>query len=145
VKEPTVRIRCEADEEAAARQALARSGFAPERSLGWLVVRDADPDEVNEALAAGGARSRVVVREGIGKIVGFVLDRGGQLDGRGPSLAAQVRRVLDEGGLAARYAPRPEPELLDAARRLHEHLMATGAGFVSWETFVGLFCAARAG
>jgi hypothetical protein len=124
---------------------LVRSGFAPERSLGWLVVRDADPDEVNEALAAGGARTRVVVRERIGKLIGFILDRAGQLDGRGASLAAQVRRVLAEGGLAARYAPRPEPELLEAGRRLHEHLMATGAGFVSWKTFVGLFCAARGG
>jgi hypothetical protein len=145
VKEPTVRIRCGADDEAQARQALARAGFSPERSLTWIVVRDADPDAVNEALAAGGARPRVVVRERIGKIIGFVLDRGGNLDGRGPNLAAQVRRVLDEGGLEARYAPRTEPALVEGGRRLHEHLMATGAGFVPWETFVALFCVARGG
>ena len=141
--EPTVRIRCGPEDEASARAALARAGFAPERSLTWLVVRDADPDAVNEALAAGGAASRVAVRQRIGQLVGYVLDHRGRLEGRGRNLSALVSRVLEEGGLAARYAPRPEPGLLEAGGALVDHLMATGAGFLPWERFVALFCDRR--
>jgi len=141
--EPVVRIRCAPGEEAQARAALARAGFTPERSLTWLVVRDADPDAVNEALAAGGAAPRTAVRDRIGKLVGWLLDKEGRVEGRGPNLAALVSRVLEDGGLGARYAPRPEPALLDAARVVHEHLMTTGAGMVTWGRFVELFCVER--
>lgn len=117
-----------------------RAGFAPERSLTWLVVREASPDAVNDALAAGGAEPRVAVRARIGQLLGWLLDRQGAIQGRGANLTALVSRVLDEGGLAARYRPRPEAALLSAAAATYEHLMATGAAFVSWDRFVEAFC-----
>ncbi|BDG02524.1 hypothetical protein [Anaeromyxobacter oryzae] len=141
--EPAVRIRCTPEAEPRARAALARGGFEAERVLTWLVVRDASPDAVNEALAAGGATVRTVVRERIGQLVGWLLDREGRLEGRGVNVQTLVRRVLDEGGHAARYAPRPVPELLAAAARLHEELMASGAAMVTWPRFVELFCERR--
>ncbi len=138
--EPVVRIRCPPEREARCVAALARAGFTPERSLTWLVVRDASPDAVNDALAAGGAVPRTAVRVRIGQLVGWLLDRRGALEGRGANLTALVSRVVEEGGLASRYRPRPEPALLAAAGELYEHLLATGAGFVSWDRFVELFC-----
>ncbi len=141
--EPVVRIRCSPEEEPRCVAALGRAGFVAERSLTWLVVRDAPPDAVNEALAAGGADPRAVVRVRIGQLVGWLLDREGKLDGRGVNLTALVSRVLEEGGLAARYRPRPEAALLAGAAEIHEHLMATGAAQVSWDRFVELFCEDR--
>ena len=140
LREPVVRIRCSPDEEARVRAALARAGLEAERSLTWLLVRDADPDAVNEALAAGGADPRVAVRVRIGQLVGWVIDREGKLDGRAANVQALVSRVLEEGGLAHRHRPKDAASLLAGAAELHEHLMATGAGFVSWERFVALFC-----
>jgi hypothetical protein len=87
----------------------------------------------------------VVIRERIGQLVGWLLDHGGWLEGRGANVQGLVRRVLEDGGLAARYAPRPVPELLAAAGELHEHLMATGAGMLGWERFLELFCQPAAG
>jgi hypothetical protein len=139
-KEPAVRIRCEPEDEPRCRAALARGGFEPERSLSWLVVRDASPDAVNDALVAGGALPRVAVRARIGQLIGWLLDKEGKLEGRGVNVTALVSRVLEGGGLAARYRPRPEQELLRSAAALHEHLMSTGAGFVSWDRFVDDFC-----
>lgn len=141
--EPAVRIRCPPEDEARCRAALERAGFAAERSLTWLVVREADPDRVNEALVAGGAPRRVAVREGIGKLVGWLLDKEGRVEGRAVNVEALVSRTLEEGGLAARYAPRPAAELVAAARAEHERLMATGAAMLSWDAFVTAFCRAR--
>jgi len=139
--EPVVRVRCPTPEdEAHCRDILARGGLELERQLTALVVRDADPDRVNEALVEGGALGRTVVREQIGKLVGFVLDRGGELAGREASLSATVARVLATSGLERRWTPRPERELAAAAGELHEYLMATTGGFVSWERFLSLFC-----
>lgn len=143
--EPVVRIRCPPEAEPRCLAALARAGFAAERSLTWLVVRDASPDAVNDALAAGGARPRVASRVRIGQLVGWLLDRQGAIEGRGVNLVALVSRVLDEGGVAARYRPRPEAALLASAAELYEHLVATGAGFVSWDRFVEAFCEERPG
>ncbi len=140
--EPVVRIRCPPESEARCVAVLTRAGFAPERSLTWLLVRDASPDAVNDALAAGGAEPRTAVRARIGQLVGWLLDRQGALERRGANVTALVSRVLEEGGLSARYRPRPEPALLAAAAEVYEHLMATGAGFVSWDRFVELFCEA---
>jgi hypothetical protein len=139
-----VRFRCEPEDEARCRAALSRAGFEAERSLSWLVVRDASPDAVNEALVAGGAVARAAVRVRIGQLVGWLLDKEGKLAHRGVNVTALVSRVLEEGGLAARYRPRAEPELLAAAAALHEHLLATGAGFFSWDRFVEAFCEERA-
>jgi hypothetical protein len=142
--EPVVRIRCPSPEDAArCRRALSQAGLAAEESLQWLVVRGADPDAVNEALVAGGALGRTVAREHVGKLVGYLIDRQGDLSGRGANLIQLVRRALAETGLADRYAPRDEPALLAAAAALHEHLMATAGGFVSWERFVGDLCVPR--
>ncbi len=141
--EAVVRIRCPPEAEARCTAALARAGFAPERSLTWLVVRDASPDAVNDALAAGGAEPRTAVRVRIGQLLGWLLDRRGALQGRGANLTALVSRVLEEGGLAARYRPRPEAALLASAADVYEHLLATGAGFVSWDRFVEAFCEER--
>jgi hypothetical protein len=138
--EPVVRIRCPPEQEAHCATVLTRAGFAPERSLTWLVVRDASPDAVNAALAEGGAEPRAAVRVRIGQLVGWLLDRQGALQGRGANVKALVSRVLEEGGLAGRYRPRAEPALLAAAADAYEHLMATGAGFVSWDRFVEAFC-----
>ncbi len=143
--EPVVRIRCAPEDEARCRAALERAGFAAERSLQWLVVRDASQDLVNEALVAGGARPRAAVRVRIGQLLGWLLDKQGKLEGRGANVAALVSRVIEEGGLAARYRPRPEADLLAAAAALHEHLLASGEGFVAWERFVADFCEERSG
>ncbi len=143
-KEPFVRIRCDASDEARCRVALARAGFEADRSLTWLVVRDADPDAVNDALAAGGAAPRVAVRFRIGQLVGWLIDREGRIEGKGANLTALVSRTLDEGGLAARYRPRAEAALLASAAEIYEHLMATGAGRVTWDRFVEAFCDEKA-
>lgn len=139
-KEPVVRIRCEPAEEARCRAALAKAGFEAERSLTWLVVRDASPDAVNEALASGGAVARAAVRVRIGQLLGWLIDKEGKVEGRGVNLVALVSRVLDEGGLAGRYRPRPQPALVGAAREVYEHLLSTGAGFYAWDRFVDAFC-----
>jgi hypothetical protein len=138
--EPVVRIRCAPEEEARTREVLAPAGYAPERSLTWLVVRDASPDAVNDTLAAGGAAPRVAVRQRIGQLLGWVIDRKGRLEGRAVNVEALVKRVLEDGGLVARYRPRPAPALLEGAAAVYEHLLATGAAFVSWDRFVELFC-----
>ena len=143
-REPTVRIRCASPEdEARCRRALSGAGLVAEPSLTWLVVRDADPDEVNRLLVGAGALGRVVVREGIGKLVGWLIDREGALDGRARNVRALVERVLSDGGLGQRYLPRPEPELLGAARTLYRRLMDEGAPYLSWPAFLELFCQAR--
>ncbi len=139
-----MRIRVRApDDEARCVRALAARGLAAERSLTWLVVRDADPDAVNEALAAGGALSRPVARERVGQLVGWLLDREGDVEGRARNVRSLVERTVSEAGLGARYAPRGDEALLAAARELHAWLVATAAGFVSWERFVELFCMER--
>jgi hypothetical protein len=138
--EPVVRIRSTPEEEARVRTALAKAGFEVERSLTWLLVRDADPDAVNEALAAGGADPRVAVRVRIGQLIGWLIDREGKLEGRSANVQALVGRVLDEGGLLQRYRPKDAAALLAGAATLYEHLLASGAGFVSWERFLALFC-----
>jgi hypothetical protein len=138
--EPVVRLRCPPESEGRCIAVLTRAGFTPERSLTWLVVRDASPDAVNDALAAGGAEPRVAVRVRIGQLLGWLLDRQGATRGRGANLTALVSRVLEEGGLSSRYRPRPEAALLSAGAEVYEHLMATGAGFLSWDRFVELFC-----
>ena len=142
--EPVVRIRCTPEAEARARKALAARGLAAERSLTWLVVRDADPDAVNEALAAGGAEVRAVVRERIGALLGWLIDHEGRAAEHEAALERLVRRVLDEGGLSARYAPRDAAALKAAAAALHERLMATGAGLVPWPEFLAACCVSRA-
>ena len=109
---PVVRIRCPTPEdEARCRAILERAGAAPERQLTWLAVRDADPDAVNELLVAGGAAGRVAVREGIGKLIGFLIDHEGRMAGREASLASTIARILSAGGLDRRWGPRPEREL----------------------------------
>ncbi len=143
--EPVVRIRCPIEEEARTRAALARKGFEPERSLTWLVVREADPDAVNEALAAGGAATRVAVRERLGALLGWLLDHGGRVEGHQAALERLVRKVLEEGGLTGRYAPRDEAALGRAAAALHERLLATGAALVPWGDFVEACCERRPG
>jgi hypothetical protein len=144
-REPVVRMRCPSPEdEALCRRALQAAGFSPESSLTWLVVRDADPDEVNRVLAAAGALGRVVARERIGKLVGWLIDRQGKLDGRARNVKALVERTLGDAGLASRYSPRPDDELLASAGALYEQLMAEGASFLSWGRFLDLFCERRA-
>jgi hypothetical protein len=143
--EPIVRIRCPGpEEEARVSAALRRAGLQPERSLTWLVVRDADPDAVNEALAAGGALARVAAREQIGKLIGWLIDRQGDLAGREVNVRNLCARVLSEAGLASRHALKDEAALVEGARALYQQLVATGAGFVTWERFLELFCRARA-
>ncbi len=144
--EPVVRIRCRSPEdEARCRRLLSAKGLVPESSLTWLVVRDADPDAVNEALVAGGALGRVAARERIGQLIGWLLDREGDLGGRARNVRSLVERVLSDAGLAHRYAPRDDESLLVSARALHEDLLASGAGFVCWNRFLGLFCSERDG
>ncbi|MGC3996551.1 MAG: hypothetical protein QM767_03050 [Anaeromyxobacter sp.] len=138
--EPVVRVRCPPEEEARCKAALAKAGFEAERSLTWIVVRQAAPDAVNDALVAGGAGVRVASRERIGQLVGWLIDRAGKLEGRAVNVEALVKRILEDGGLTARYAPRPMAELLPAAAALYEELMATGAGRLSWDAFVERFC-----
>ena len=142
--EPVVRIRCPTPEDAGrCRRILEAAGFAPEPSLTWLVVRDAHPDRGTGLLVAGGALGRVAAREAIGKLLGWLLDREGQLDGRARNVKSLVERVLGDAGLAARYAPRGDGSLLAAARELYAQLLAEGAPFVPWERFLGLFCVER--
>lgn len=139
--EPLVRIRCPSpEEEARARAALEAAGWRPERSLTWLVVRDADPDAVNGALVEGGAAARVAAREQLGKLLGWLLDRQGDLAGREVNVRNLCARVLSEAGLSGRHALKDEGALVGAARALTEELLASGAGFVSWERFLSLFC-----
>ena len=139
--EPVVRIRCPSPEdEARCRAVLQKAGLVPETQLTWLAVRDADPDRVNDLLVEGGAAGRVAAREQIGKLIGFVIDHGPLLDARAGSLRATVTRILSTAGLAARWSPRPEEEMGGAGAALHEYLMETRGGFVSWERFTGLFC-----
>ncbi len=140
-QEPVVRIRCPSPEdEARCRAILEKAGLAPEAQLTWLAVRDADPDRVNDLLVEGGALGRTVVREQVGKLVGFVIDHGPHLEGRAGSLRASVARTLTTAGLSTRWAPRPEAELAAAGAELHEQLMATRGGLLSWERFTALFC-----
>jgi hypothetical protein len=144
--EPVVRIRCPTPEDAArARAGLSAAGHAPEEAPGGLAVRDADPDAVNALLVGAGALGRTVAREQVGKLVGYLIDRRGDFAGRGPALEQIVRRALAETGLADRYAARPAAALVPEAERLHEELMDSAGGFVSWERFVGACCLARAG
>lgn len=138
-----VRIRCTPEQEGRTRSALGARQFEAERSLTWLVVRNADPDAVNEALAAGGAPTRVAVRERVGALLGWILDHAGRVEGREAALERQVARVLEEGGLATRYAPRDAASLRSAAAVLHERLLSTGAGFVPWEDFIEACCQVR--
>jgi len=139
--EPVVRIRCPSPEdEARCRAVLQRAGLVPETQLTWLAVRDADPDRVNDLLVEGGAAGRVAAREQVGKLIGFVIDHGPALDARAGSLRATVTRILSTAGLTARWSPRPEEEMGGAGAALHEYLMETRGGFVSWERFTGLFC-----
>src|SRR5690349_2307261 len=110
--EPVVRIRCaSSDDEARCRRVLAAAGLQPENSLTWLVVRSADPDAVNELLVGGGAQGRVVVREQIGKLLGWLIDRQGELEGRARNVKALVERVIGDGGLTQRYLPKDDPAL----------------------------------
>src|SRR5690349_1323288 len=146
VREPVVRIRClSPEDEARCRQVLGAAGLAPESSLTWLVVRDADPDAVNRLLVAGGAHGRTVVRESIGKLVGWLIDRQGALEGRARNVRSLVERTLADGGYAGRYAAREDAALMVAAAALHRKLMDEGAPFVSWERFLELFCVERPG
>ncbi|MCX5731028.1 MAG: hypothetical protein NTY18_06680 [Deltaproteobacteria bacterium] len=141
IREPLVRIRCPSPEdEVHCRALLEKAGLAPESQLTWIAVREQDPDRVNDLLVDGGALGRVVVREQIGKLVGFVIDHGPKLEDRAGSLRANVTRVLASAGLSARWSPRPEGEMAAAGAELHEYLMSTRGGFVSWELFTGLFC-----
>ena len=139
--EPVVRIRCPSPEdEARCRALLEKAGLSPESQLTWLAVRDADPDQVNDLLVEGGAVGRVAAREQIGKLIGFVIDHGPELAARAGSLRATVARVVTTAGLGARWTPRPEEEMGRAGAALHEYLMETRGGFVSWERFTDLFC-----
>lgn len=142
--EPVVRIRCASPEdEVRCRRALGAAGFEPESSLTWLVVRDADPDEVNRVLVSGGTLGRVVLREAIGKLIGWIIDRQGALEGRARNVKSLVERTLSDGGLAARWAPRPDEELLASAQALHARMMAEGAPFLPWGEFLALFARPR--
>jgi hypothetical protein len=135
-----VRIRCTLEQEPRCLAALARGGFQGERSLTWVVVRGAAPDAVNDALVAGGAEVRVAARQRLGLLVGWLLDHGGRLEGRGVNVETLVARVLEDAGLTARYRPRPIPELLRAAAEEHERLLSTGAAMLGWDDFVERFC-----
>jgi len=142
--EPVVRVRCPSPEDRLRCGALLEAaGLEPGDSLDWLVVREASPDAVNDLLVAGGALGRAVAREQVGKLLAWLLDHPGDLVGREASLAMIVKKALAEAGLSARWAPRPEAELLLAAAALHEHLMASGGGFVPWERFVRELCVPR--
>jgi hypothetical protein len=146
-REPVVRIRCAGPEdEARCRRALEARGLAVEAQLipmSGLAVRDASPDEVNDLLVAAGAHGRTVARERIGQLVGWLLDREGDLDGRARNVKALVERVIGDSGVKDRWAPKDDAALVAAARVLHEQLIAEGAPFVSWDAFVDAFCVAR--
>jgi hypothetical protein len=142
--EPVVRIRCRSPEDAVrSRRILEAAGLAPEESLTWLVVRDAHPDAVNLLLVEGGALGRTIVREDIGKLVGWLIDRQGVLAGRARNVKSLVERTLANAGLAQRYAPRPDDELMASALALYRTLMAEGAPLVTWDRFLELFCVPR--
>ncbi len=139
--EPVVRVRCPSpEEEGRAREVLEAAGWRPERSLTWLVVREADPDAVNQALVDGGAVARVAAREQLGRLLGWLLDRQGDLAGREVNVRNLCARVLAEAGLSGRHALRDEADLVEAARDLTGQLLASGGAFVSWERFLSLFC-----
>jgi hypothetical protein len=141
MNEPHVRIRCKSPEETARCQdILTRAGFAPELSLTWLVVRDAHPDAVNEALVKGGAIARVAARDQLGKLIGYLLDRQGRLSDRASNLKHLTVGVIEDAGLRERYRPKGPDALVAGALALYEQLMATQGGFVSWERFLELFC-----
>jgi hypothetical protein len=141
--EPVVRVRSPSPEDRERCLAVLRgAGLEPGDSLGWLVVREASPDAVNDLLVAGGTLGRAVAREQVGRLLAYLLDHP-DLAGRGASLLQLVRRALSEAGLQARWAPRPEAELLAAGAALREHLLATGGAFVPWERFVADWCLAR--
>ena len=141
-REPAVRIRCPSpDDEARCRRILGAAGLAPETSLTWLIVRDAHPDAVNRLLVEGGAHGRTVVRESIGKLIGWLIDRQGALDGRARNVRSLVERTLADGGYAGRYAAaREDAALVAAAEALYRQLMSEGAPFLSWGRFLELFC-----
>jgi hypothetical protein len=140
-QEPVVRVRCPTPEDQArCLDILRAAGYQVGPSLTWLAVRDADPDAVHEALVAGGARGRVAAREQIGKLLGYLVDRQGDLAGREANLRQLCGRVLGEAGPAERHARKGEAELLAAGRALHERLLATGGAFLPWEEFLELFC-----
>jgi hypothetical protein len=142
--ESVVRIRCASPADAEHCRAVLRSaGLTPEDSLTWLVVRQANPDAVNALLVEGGALGRVVIREQIGKLVGWLLDRQGDLAGRSRNVKSLVERVLADAGLKDRYAPRDEAALLAEAGALYEQLMASGAAMVSWDEFAQRFLKPR--
>jgi hypothetical protein len=144
--EPLVRIRCTSPEDAGRCTAiLEKAGLRPETSLLWLVVRDAHPDRINALLVEGGATARVVAREQIGRLVAYLLDRQGALSDRGQNLENLVGRVLVDAGLSSRWAPLPQASLVTSAIELYRELLAGRAGLVSWERFLGLFCAPSQG
>lgn len=144
VVEAVVRIRCPSPADAERCRAVLRgAGYAPEDSLTWLVVRNAHPDAVNAALVEGGALGRVVIREQIGKLVGWLLDRQGDLAGRSRNVKSLVERVVGDAGLKERYVPREEAALLVAAGEVYERLMATGASMLTWDEFVERFLLQR--
>lgn len=139
--EPVVRIRCPSpEEEGRAREVLEAAGWQPERSLTWLVVREADPDAVNLALVEGGAAARVAAREQLGRLLAWLLDRQGDLRGREINVGNLCARVLSEAGLAGRHVLKDEAALVEGARSLTEQLLASGGAFVPWERFLSLFC-----
>jgi len=139
-----VRVRAPTPQDGArCSRILAAAGLAPEPSLTWLVVRDADPDEVNALLVAGGAQGRVAARAAIAKLVGWLIDRQGELAGRERNVKALVERVVSDAGLASRYGPRDDAALLASAAELYERLMAEGAPFLAWERFLAMFCVER--
>jgi hypothetical protein len=142
--ESVVRIRCASPADAERCRTLLRgAGLVPEDSLTWLVVRHANPDAVNAVLVEGGALGRVVVREQIGKLVGWLLDRQGDLAGRSRNVKSLVDRVVADAGLKDRYAPRDDGALIAEAGVLYERLMASGAAMVTWEEFVERFLEPR--
>jgi hypothetical protein len=144
VIEAVVRIRCPTPADAErCRAALRGAGYTPEDSLTWLVVRNANPDAVNATLVVGGALGRVVVREQIGKLVGWILDRQGDLGGRARNVKSLVERVVGDAGLKERFAPREEEALLAEAGEVYERLMATGAAMLTWDEFVDRFLQPR--
>jgi len=143
--EPIVRLRCPPEQEVRTRNALEIAGLAAERSLTWLVVRDADPDRVDEALAEAGALVRVAVRERIAALLGWLVDHGGVVAGREAALTRLVERVVADGGLERRYAARPVAELTAAAAAFHERLLSTGAARLPWPEFVAACLVRRDG
>jgi hypothetical protein len=142
--EPLVRVRCAGPgDEELCRRALEARDLAPEASLTWIVVRNAAPDEVNEALVAAGAHGRVVARERIGQLIGWLIDREGRLEGRARNVRSLVERVVGDAGLQGRYAAKGDEALLAAAAALHARIVAESAPFVPWDAFVDAFCDPR--